>query len=449
MGTKKSLPKKGEKTILTKKSAKQGSQLGRDSKVSDWLPDPRTILENPRSTFSQRTAAQRVLELKPGDDFNLMAILQGVQKRTVHVKGHFEIDKRWDDEIGIYYVIFQKRADGAILKLGSVGLFASNACIAKVHDDRLNCGVPINNFAGAFLTNAESFGEAVFHIVRNFALEENCASDCTPSSQSGGTTGSKDGPLLEAVEAVRAGKYVVAMTGAGISAESGIPTFRAADDAIWNTVDARKFDIEYFRKYPKGFWRNLQPFRSSFKNVQPNTGHRALAEMEALGKLRMVITQNVDGLHQAAGSKKVLEAHGNLRNVVCLSCNLRFPVEGRSWGKLPECPECGAVLKPDAVLFGETLPMKVFNKGLKAFQSCDVLLLVGTSGEIPPMNQAPQWAKDNGAKIIEVNPEPTLFTESVTDIFLEGKAGPILFALAQGLHETKLTKKNRGKQVDA
>ena len=242
---------------------------------------------------------------------------------------------------------------------------------------------------------------------------------------------------------------VIALTGAGVSAESGVPTFRAGDDAIWNTVDARKFDITYFRKAPKSFWKNLKPFRDSFSEIQPNTGHRALAEMEALGFLRMVITQNVDGLHQAAGSKKVIEVHGNLRNVVCLSCNLRFPVEGRSWGRVPLCPECGAVLKPDAVLFGEALPMKNFKKGLKAFQSCDVLLLIGTSGAIPPVNQAPQLAKDNGAKIIEFNPEPTPFTVSVTDIFLEGKAGPTLYAIVEGLRKSKPAKNKRGKQVDA
>ncbi len=423
MGTKKNHPK-----------AKQGLEPLEVSTGAGWLPDPRAILQDTTSTPSQRTAAQRVLELKPGEDFDLKHILRALTKSPDHPIGHFVVEERTDEEFGTYDVVIQKRADGTLLPLGGIRQFTSDLFAAVVQQGRLNCGEPINDQAGAFMANLKSFGEAILHIIRNFAVQEPSASNCTASDMGKEVAGARSGLLLEAVKTIREGKYVIALTGAGVSAESGVPTFRAGDDAIWNTVDARKFDLAYFTKHPKGFWMNLKPFRDSFANVQPNTGHRALAEMEALGFLRLIITQNVDGLHQAAGSKKVIEVHGNLRNVVCLSCKVRFPVEGQSWGKVPECPECGAVMKPDAVLFGEALPMKDFKTGLKAFQSCDVLLLVGTSGAIPPMNQAPQLAKDHGAKIIEINPESTPFTDTVTDIFLQGEAGRILYDLVVSLH---------------
>jgi NAD-dependent deacetylase len=236
---------------------------------------------------------------------------------------------------------------------------------------------------------------------------------------------------------IRSARKVVALTGAGMSEESGVPTFRFGDHPIWETVDPTKFTLDYFKTEPEGFWKNLRPLRGVLVGIRPNAGHYALADMERRGFLKQVITQNFDGLHEEAGSRDVIEVHGNLRNLVCLPCKRSYPAGDLAQKtKAPRCERCGEVLKPDTVLFGEKLSIKTWNKAVKAAKSCDVLLLIGTSGQIPPACWLPAMAREKGARIVEVNTEPTMFPEvgkdvsSLSpDVFVRGKAGEVLPAL--------------------
>lgn len=160
--------------------------------------------------------------------------------------------------------------------------------------------------------------------------------------------------------------------------------------------------------------------------------------MEAMGFLSSIITQNVDGLHQEAGNKVVIEFHGNTRRLVCLECRALYPSAEISLDSLPPyCPSCGGLLKPDAVFFGESIPTAALMQANVDVQQCEVVLVVGTSGMVEPAASLPSIAKSNGAFIIEVNPEPTVLTASIADIFLQGKSEEILPQLVDELSKIK------------
>lgn len=235
-------------------------------------------------------------------------------------------------------------------------------------------------------------------------------------------------------------KKVVALTGAGISVESGIPAFRTDEDALWTKFDMNKATLSYFRAYPEGFWKALGPLAGKFMGAKPNAAHTALAALEKAGRLKALITQNIDGLHQEAGSRRVIEFHGNARRLVCLKCHKAYSVaevlavhDPENEHIIPAC-ECGQILKPDATLFGEAIPRDALQAALKAVGGkVGAVLIVGTSGFIQPANQLPQMAKERGAIVIEVNPAPTPYTQhGVTDIFLQGAAGVILPQIIPG-----------------
>ncbi len=250
---------------------------------------------------------------------------------------------------------------------------------------------------------------------------------------------------------VKASK-VVALTGAGISTESGIPDFRGPD-GLWKRYDPEEFTFSRFISDPARYWSmHLSIARSEFSmlKAEPNPAHYALARLEELGKLDCVITQNVDGLHQKAGSKNVIEFHGNVREAVCMSCRNIIPIEEAhrkaEEGELPpRCDNCGGVLKPNAILFEEPIPREALLRAEEEAILCDLMLVVGTSAVVYPAADLPRIAKEKrsyrnwlvvgyqphvpggyGAKVIEINMEPTPLTGIISDYIIEGRAGEIL-----------------------
>jgi len=233
-------------------------------------------------------------------------------------------------------------------------------------------------------------------------------------------------------------REAVAFTGAGISAESGIPTYRDAEGSLWARYDAEKVaHIDAFQRDPAPYWRFFQEVRyRAIEAAQPNGGHRALAALERAGRLRAVITQNIDGLHQAAGSREVVELHGNTRSIRCLACARRWSMEevyeilGRTLP--PPCPACGGRLKPDVVFFGEALPEDALARAAGWVRGCDLLLAVGSSLAVYPAALLPAEAKSRGAGLVLVNRTPTSLDDEA-DAVLRAPAGEALPRLARAL----------------
>ena len=217
----------------------------------------------------------------------------------------------------------------------------------------------------------------------------------------------------------------VALTGAGISVESGIPDFRSPG-GLWSRYDPREYaTIQAFRRNPAKVWQLISDMDRMITAARPNPAHFALAELEAQGKLLGVITQNVDNLHQAAGSKKVVEYHGNALRFVCDTCRGEHPRETLDFSHPPLYCLCGGLIRPDVVFFGEPIPPAAQEEAHHLAQTCDLLMIIGTSGEVSPANFLPQIAKNQGAVMVENNLEPTILTRSVTDYFFPGQAGKL------------------------
>jgi len=228
--------------------------------------------------------------------------------------------------------------------------------------------------------------------------------------------------IQQAREIIQYGGGVV-FTGAGISVESGIPPFRGPT-GLWSRYNPEILDITFFRKQPEVSWKYIKEiFYDHFQQVEPNYAHRWVAKLEQSQKIFGVITQNIDNLHQRAGSRAVVEFHGTAYRLVCLDCTRPYDLEEVSLEKLPPiCPKCGGVLKPDFVFFGESIPPASFRQALNWVEKCNFLLIIGTSGEILPAGRLPFWAKENGASIIEINIQPSTYTSTITDIFLNYRA---------------------------
>jgi len=239
--------------------------------------------------------------------------------------------------------------------------------------------------------------------------------------------------LMEAAHAIGRAKVVVATTGAGISTESGIPDFRSPG-GIWEKYPPEEYaTIDAFTANPAKLWTFWNDLGADLRNCRPNPGHDALARLEAAGRLAAVVTQNVDNLHQDAGSRKVVEYHGNSREVVCMTCQRVGPLqESMQTGGTPFCV-CGGIYKPNVILFGELIPQRAMLEAEAYAQSADVVVIVGTSAQVFPAAQLPLTAKRHGATIIEVNIARTDFTDTVTDYFLQGKAGEVLPRLADAV----------------
>lgn len=229
-----------------------------------------------------------------------------------------------------------------------------------------------------------------------------------------------------------------AFTGAGISVESGIPPFRGKD-GLWNKYDPIFIDINFFFQYPDKSWSQIKEiFYDFFGKAKYNKAHEVIARMEKNDILDAVITQNIDNLHQEAGSKVVHEFHGNSQKLICTSCSSVFKVTEINLESLPPfCPKCDHFLKPDFIFFGEPIPKDAYLASMELANTSEIFIIIGSTGEVMPACQIPVYAKTNGAKIIEVNPEKSNFTDRITDIFLQGKATEIMAMLEDALFNKK------------
>ncbi|MBN2681789.1 MAG: NAD-dependent deacylase [Bacteroidales bacterium] len=233
--------------------------------------------------------------------------------------------------------------------------------------------------------------------------------------------------INKAAQIIKNSKHTTVFTGAGISVESGIPPFRG-EGGLWEKYDPKLLDLRYFYAYPQESWTVIKEvFYDFFGKAKPNPAHFAIAEMEKTGIVKAVITQNIDNLHQEAGSKNVFEYHGNSKTLVCMECDEKYSVNENLLKKLPpQCKKCGGLLKPDFIFFGEGIPEHAAKMSALEAETADVFIVIGTTGEVMPACMLPYRAKENGATIIEINPSKSSFTESITDIYLPGKAGEIL-----------------------
>lgn len=247
--------------------------------------------------------------------------------------------------------------------------------------------------------------------------------------------------LDEVLEVARDARRVVVLTGAGISAESGLPTFRDPEDGLWNRYDPMQLaSIEAWDEDPEMVWAWYLWRFERHHQVEPNAGHRALADWEK-GADVLVVTQNVDDLHERGGSSDVVHLHGNLSAFRCSDCERPYtdrvdvphePVERLT---PPSCPACGGLVRPGVVWFGEMLPPDAFDRAVEEVQSADLVLTVGTSGIVAPASLLPRFAGARGVPVIEINPNPTEHSDEVTHVW-RAPAASALPALVQAIRAT-------------
>jgi NAD-dependent deacetylase len=239
--------------------------------------------------------------------------------------------------------------------------------------------------------------------------------------------------IAQLTELARRARKVIALTGAGISVDSGIPAFRG-NQGLWEKYDPMEYaQIEAFLRDPGKVWAMLAEMDLAVRDAKPNAAHYALAHLEQVSRFSSVITQNVDNLHQRAGSRHVIEFHGNTQRLKCLSCNRLYGKDQVSLAVLPPRCSCGGVLKPDAVFFGEAIPWEASLEASHEAESCDLILVVGTSAVVAPASSIPIMAKRNGATVVEINLEPTTLTDTVADLSIMRSATEVLPELVDEL----------------
>ena len=239
--------------------------------------------------------------------------------------------------------------------------------------------------------------------------------------------------IIQAADLIVHTGNVIVFTGAGISTESGIPDFRSPG-GIWTRFDPEDFTIQKFLSSPetrKKQWQILVE-GGLFANAEPNRAHRAIAELEAIGRLNCIITQNVDNLHQKAGNspEKIFELHGNMRWLKCMSCGERYPVRDvlerfRSKLEVPGCESCQGILKPDVVFFGELLPERTLKDATSHATRCELMIVIGSSLVVYPAAYMPMYAKESGARLVIINNTPTAFDDSA-DVVIHDSAGAVM-----------------------
>ncbi len=224
-------------------------------------------------------------------------------------------------------------------------------------------------------------------------------------------------------ELIKKSTYAIGFTGAGISVESGIPPFTGAG-GLWNKYDPKFIELSFFYSNPKKSWQEMHKiFFDSMGTAQPNKAHKVLADLEKHKILKGIITQNIDGLHQAAGSQNVVEFHGTIHRLICINCNLPYKTEETDLSQeVPKCPSCGGMLKPDFVFYGEGINKKNYDKASEMALKADLVIIVGTAGQVMPACYLPFTSKRCGAKIIEVNTLESAFTSQITDYYFQTKA---------------------------
>jgi NAD-dependent deacetylase len=231
-----------------------------------------------------------------------------------------------------------------------------------------------------------------------------------------------------AADLFRDAKRVVALTGAGLSTPSGIPDFRSEGTGLWSRDEPLEVaSLSTFRTAPERFYKWFQPLASQIFNASPNPAHTALAELEKHGRLHTVMTQNIDALHQKAGSQHVVEMHGTMQTLTCTQCYQQVNSKDRlqtfvEKGEIPCCSRCGAVLKPDVILFGEQLPQSAWLEAQREARQCDLMLVAGSSLEVLPVAGLPMQALDRGAHLIIINNTPTYLNIRADVVILENVA---------------------------
>lgn len=243
-----------------------------------------------------------------------------------------------------------------------------------------------------------------------------------------------------AADLIRQAKRAVVLTGAGISTPSGIPDFRSEGSGLWSRDEPMEVaSLNTFRTAPEKFYAWFRPLARQIFNASPNPAHVALARLEQAGHLRMIVTQNIDILHQKAGAQQVVEMHGTLATLSCTQCFSQFKSDGFlepfiETGRIPHCARCGGVLKPDVILFGEQLPQKAWLEAQREARQCDLMLVAGSSLEVLPVAGLPMQALDRGAHLVILNNSPTYLNVRADLVILEDVA-QILPAIAnQVLH---------------
>lgn len=234
-------------------------------------------------------------------------------------------------------------------------------------------------------------------------------------------------------------KRVVVFGGAGLSTESGIPDFRSPG-GVWDKYDPEDF---YFQKFISSetsrekYWQMATEMYGPMKKAQPNPAHLAIAELEGLGKLDCVITQNIDGLHHKAGNseKRIIEIHGTAMHVTCLNCKKRYDRDEiqeriRSGTKVPYCDDCGGPLKPATISFGQSMPEREIEEAYQRSSSCDIFIVIGSSLVVQPAASMPLVAKRNGAKLVIINRDPTPY-DDLADMVIHSQAGPTMASIME------------------
>ena len=244
------------------------------------------------------------------------------------------------------------------------------------------------------------------------------------------------GQIQAAANLIKAARYAIALTGAGSSTPSGVPDFRSSGSGLWSRFLPMEIaSLSSFRQQPERFFEWLRPLASHMLTAQPNPAHIALAELEQIGVLHTVITQNIDVLHQRAGSRNVLEVHGTFNTLTCIHCYQQvaasaFITPYLQDGIIPRCAQCQTYLKPDVVLFEEQLPAKTWLKARQATKKCDLMIVAGTSLVVAPVAQLPEQAKKHGAYLIIINQTET-YMDPYADIVIRDDVSTAIPAIAR------------------
>jgi len=242
-----------------------------------------------------------------------------------------------------------------------------------------------------------------------------------------------DDLIRRAAKDLAAAGNVAALTGAGISIESGIPPFRGKG-GLWERFDPMEFAIDALMRDPAKVWKLfVKELKEPLDRAKPNEGHKGLVKLEARDKLKTIITQNIDGLHQAAGNTDVIEYHGTFAWQRCMNCNKKYETRKVDISQIPPRCACGGILRPDIIFYGEMIPAEALRRSRQAATDCDLMLVVGTSAEAQPAARIPVIAKDHGAKIVEVNPERTPLTNEISDYLIMGGAGEVMNRIVAAL----------------
>ena len=246
--------------------------------------------------------------------------------------------------------------------------------------------------------------------------------------------------IEDAAELVRKAKRVVVLTGAGISTPSGIPDFRSEGTGLWSRNEPLEVaSLTTFRTAPERFFHWFRPLAGQIFYAKPNAAHEALAQLEEAGYVKTIITQNIDALHQKAGSKCVVETHGTMRTLTCTSCYQILEAELYlktfiEEGTIPTCPICNGILKPDVILFGEQLPHAAWIQAQRAARQCDLMLVAGSSLEVLPVAGLPMQAIDHGAHLIVLNNTPTYVNVRADIVIMENVASVLPTITKRALH---------------